>query len=35
MGRERKSIEPVAGRLDPENIQPMRQSLHHLVAKAA
>ena len=31
---ERKSIEPMAGRLDPENIQPMRQSLHHLVAKA-
>ena len=31
---ERKSIEPMAARLDPENIQPMRQSLHHLVAKA-
>jgi SRSO17 transposase len=31
---ERKSIEPMAGRLDPENVQPMRQSLHHLVAKA-
>ena len=31
---ERKSIEPMAGRLDPENIQAMRQSLHHLVAKA-
>jgi SRSO17 transposase len=31
---ERKSIEPIAARLDPENIQPMRQSLHHLVAKA-
>jgi len=31
---ERKSIEPMAGRLDPENIQPMRQSLHHMVAKA-
>jgi SRSO17 transposase len=31
---ERKSIEPMAGRLDPENIQPMRQCLHHLVAKA-
>src|SRR5246500_1325018 len=31
---ERKSIEPLAARLDPENVQPMRQSLHHLVAKA-
>jgi SRSO17 transposase len=31
---ERKSIEPIAGLLDPENVQPMRQSLHHLVAKA-
>jgi SRSO17 transposase len=31
---ERKSIEPMAARLDPENIQPMRQSLQHLVAKA-
>src|SRR5215470_8198260 len=31
---ERKSIEPMAARLDPENIQSMRQSLHHLVAKA-
>ena len=31
---ERKSIEPLAARLDPGNIQPMRQSLHHLVAKA-
>src|SRR5438105_5402526 len=31
---ERKSIEPMAARLDAENIQPMRQSLHHLVAKA-
>jgi SRSO17 transposase len=30
----RKSIEPMAGRLDPENIQAMRQSLHHVVAKA-
>jgi SRSO17 transposase len=26
---DRKSIEPMAARLDPENIQPMRQSLHH------
>ncbi len=31
---ERKSIEPMAARLDPDSIQPMRQSLHHLVAKA-
>ena len=31
---ERKSIEPMAARLDPEHVQPMRQSLHHLVAKA-
>jgi SRSO17 transposase len=31
---ERKSVEPMAARLDPGNTQPMRQSLHHLVAKA-
>jgi SRSO17 transposase len=31
---ERKSIEPMAARLDAENIQSTRQSLHHLVAKA-
>lgn len=31
---ERKSIEPMAARLDPHNVEPMRQSLHHLVAKA-
>ena len=31
---ERKSIEPMAARLDPDHVQPMRQSLHHLVAKA-
>ena len=31
---ERKSIEPIAARLDPDHVQPMRQSLHHLVAKA-
>jgi SRSO17 transposase len=31
---ERKSIEPMAARLDPGNIESMRQSLHHLVAKA-
>jgi len=31
---ERKSIEPMAARLKPGIVQPMRQSLHHLVAKA-
>jgi SRSO17 transposase len=31
---ERKSIEPIAARLDTENTQSLRQSLHHLVAKA-
>jgi SRSO17 transposase len=31
---ERKSIEPMAARLDPHNVEPLRQSLHHLVAKA-
>jgi SRSO17 transposase len=31
---ERKSIEPMAARLNPDNVQAMRQSLHHLVAKA-
>jgi SRSO17 transposase len=31
---ERKSVEPMAARLDPDNTQPLRQSLHHLVAKA-
>jgi SRSO17 transposase len=31
---ERKSVEPMAARLDGENVQQMRQSLHHLVAKA-
>jgi SRSO17 transposase len=31
---ERKSMEPMAARLDPTKVQPMRQSLHHLVAKA-
>jgi SRSO17 transposase len=31
---ERKSIEPMAARLDPKHVQAMRQSLHHLVAKA-
>src|SRR5437660_3167382 len=27
-------MEPMAARLDSKNVQPMRQSLHHLVAKA-
>lgn len=31
---ERKSIEPMAARLDPDRVQAMRQCLHHLVAKA-
>jgi SRSO17 transposase len=31
---ERKSIEPMAARLDPDYVQPVRQSLHHLVARA-
>ena len=31
---ERKSIEPMAARLESVNTQSMRQSLHHLVAKA-
>jgi SRSO17 transposase len=31
---ERKSIEPIAARLSPGNVQAMRQCLHHLVAKA-
>ncbi len=32
---ERKSIEPMAARLEPHNVERMRQSLHHFVAKAA
>lgn len=31
---ERKSVEPMAGRLAPDNIRRMHQSLHHLVADA-
>ena len=31
---ERKSIEPMAARLNPSNVQATRQSLQHLVAKA-
>ena len=34
LSRERKSIEPMAARLSPHNVQATRQSLHHLVAKA-
>ena len=30
-----KSIEPMAARLEPHNVEQMRQSLHHFVAKAA
>ena len=31
---ERKSVEPMAARLEPERVQATHQSLHHLVAKA-
>lgn len=31
---ERKSVEPMAARLAPENVERMHQSLHHLVADA-
>ena len=31
---ERKSIEPMAARLDPDHVGRMHQSLHHLVADA-
>jgi SRSO17 transposase len=31
---ERKSVEPMAGRLAPDNIRRMHQSLHHVVADA-
>ncbi len=31
---ERKSVEPMAARLAPDNVRRMRQSLHHLVADA-
>ena len=31
---ERKSVEPMAARLEPENVRRMHQSLHHLVADA-
>jgi SRSO17 transposase len=29
---ERKSVEPMAARLAPDNVQRMHQSLHHVVA---
>src|SRR3954470_15388849 len=32
---ERKSVEPMAARLDPEHVQAKHQSLHHFVAQAA
>src|SRR5438552_7549638 len=31
---ERKSVEPMAARLAPDNVSRMHQSLHHLVAAA-
>src|SRR3954467_8373617 len=31
---ERKSVEPMAARVEPERVQATHQSLHHLVAKA-
>jgi SRSO17 transposase len=31
---QRKSVEPMAARLHPDRVQAVRQSLHHLVAKA-
>jgi len=32
---ERKSVEPMAARLAPENVRRMHQALHHVVADAA
>jgi len=32
---ERKSVEPMAARLEPGNVRQMHQSLHHIVAEAA
>ena len=32
---ERKSVEPMAARLDPERVQARHQSMHHIVAQAA
>ena len=31
---ERKSVEPMAARLDPAHVPSLHQSLHHFVAKA-
>ena len=31
---ERKSVEPMAARVAPDNVRRMHQSLHHLVADA-
>src|SRR5471030_3532396 len=31
---ERKSVEPMAARLAPDNVRRMHQSLHHLIADA-
>lgn len=31
---ERKSIEPIAASVDPDNVQACHQSLHHLVARS-
>ena len=31
---ERKSVEPMAARLAPDNVRRMHQSLHHLIAEA-
>ncbi|MDQ2839809.1 MAG: transposase, partial [Acidobacteriota bacterium] len=31
---ERKSVEPMAGRVAPDNIRRLHQSLHHVVADA-
>jgi len=32
---ERKSVEPMAARLEPERVQATHQAMHHVVAKAA
>ena len=32
---ERKSVEPMAARLEPANVRQMHQSLHHIVAEAS
>jgi SRSO17 transposase len=31
---ERKSVEPMAARIEPDRVQAKHQSLHHVVAKA-